>query len=71
MGKASAFTYLFLAAPLALAACEQPAATNTAAAPEPTVEQAATNTMAGHAMLPEQPAEIGTLLLEYLKGAAR
>ena len=53
MGKASAFTYLFLAAPLALAACEQPAATNTAAAPEPTVEQAATNTMGGHAMLPE------------------
>ena len=51
MGKASAFTYLFLAAPLALAACEQPA-TNTTT-PEPTIEQAATNTVAGHAMLPD------------------
>ena len=30
MGKASAFTYLFLAAPLALAACNQPAANSTA-----------------------------------------
>ena len=53
MGKASAFTYLFFAAPLALAACEQPVATNTAATSEPTVQQAATNTMGGHAMLPD------------------
>ena len=46
MGKASAFAYLFLAAPLALAACEQPA-TNAAVTNEPTVEAAATNAMAG------------------------
>lgn len=51
MGKASAFAYLFLAAPLGLAACEQPPANAPAAPAEPTVEQAATNTMAGHAML--------------------
>lgn len=53
MGKASAFTYLFLAAPLALGGCEQSAATNTAATREPAVTQAATNTMGGHAMLPD------------------
>lgn len=50
MRKASAFMSLFLAAPLVLAACEQPA-TNEPASAEPTVEQAATNSMAGHAML--------------------
>jgi hypothetical protein len=50
MGKASAFAYLFVAAPLVLAGCNQPPA-DTASTEAPT-EVATNATEAGHGMMP-------------------